>query len=142
MIKIWYPVKKSEDTNINAYMIGCYMQLLAFKNILRSNINVSKWKALEPKLINNNLVRINKTTKLNILNIPNTYVNCLKCFFDPNLQRCYYAVSEFTKCPYSESISLNFIIKLVEYGNESIPPLNWIRHSYSKFVDVIEEGKK
>ena len=65
-------------------------------------------------------------------------MNNLNCFYNANQGKCYYSVSDSIKCIGTNN-NLNYLIRLCEYGNDIVPPLNWIRHSYNKFVDIVRD---
>lgn len=139
-MKIWFPINlsQSEKSNSSEYMMYCSICLPQLKYMLKRNILFPKWKVLEQKLIESKALDI-VSERFNIMNIPNQFINSLCCKYDNFSEKCYYDVSDMIKC-YGTTNSLKDIIRLCEYGNDSIPPLNWIRHSYIEFSDMITES--
>lgn len=138
-MKIWFPIslEDTENNDVNRYILKCYGYLYTLRAILKSNIILPKWKVIETKLQENNLLDV-VGNKFNISNIPYQYVNNLNCFYNANQGKCYYGVPDSIKCIGTNN-NLNYLIRLCEYGNDVIPPLNWIRHSYHKFVDIVRD---
>ena len=138
-MKIWYPVnfKKSGFKDIQMYILRCQVDLGNFKMYLKSNFNNIRWKSLRSELNESSGIFFMK--EINIVDIANRYVNSLQCKFDPVSSRCYYFISDFVQCP-GTTQKLDFVIKSIEFGNDKIPPMNWIRHSYLKFSDFVVKG--
>lgn len=138
-MKIWYPIsfEQSKNNNINLYNAMCLFDLYRFKNILKNNLSLvnTKLPGIQIRLNECPLVKVNNEITFNINAILNRYINSLTCKCD-NSSRCYYYVPDIVRCPGAEN-SLNFVIRLIEYGNDTIPPLNWIRHSYTLFEEYI-----
>lgn len=143
MIRLWFPknFEESKKEDINSYIAECTLYLVSIKTILQNSINISKWNLLTPKLIDSKIILVQNPYKFLARRIPFQYVNNLTVSFDKNNSRCYYYVSDMVKCQYTAN-SLNEVVQLVEYGNDVIPPINWIRSSYIKFVDTIMENEE
>ena len=143
-MKIWYPLEYDEIKykNISAYILACQIQLYTLKSILKRNIIYSKWEALKEPLTEIGVID-EKTfiRRYKPVDIAYQFVNNLKCYYDVNITKCYYAVQDSVRCV-GTNVSLNKVIKLLEYGNKYIPPINWVRHSYIIFKDNILEGVK
>ncbi|MBO7212378.1 MAG: hypothetical protein J6V44_15430 [Methanobrevibacter sp.] len=138
-MKIWYPIKFSEfnSDNLQLYLLKCQADLGSFKLFLKSNYNDLRWKVVTNKL--RDVASINLLRDINAGDIASQFINSLQCKYDANTGCCYYFVSEFVKCN-GTTESLNFVIRLIEYGNDALTPMNWIRHSYLKFTDFVTKG--
>lgn len=138
-MKIWFPVSLSESGRESPtdYFLSCCLYLSRFKTILRSNILIVKWQVLDEKLKESDLLE-DATEKFKATNIPNQFINNLNCGYDGYTEKCYYYVSNLVKC-FGTSNNLNKLIDLCEFGNDDIPPINWIRHSYLLFKDAVKE---
>lgn len=139
-MKIWYPInlEQSKKDNVSLYTTMCYLNMCRFKGILRDTLYTlnTRLPSMEKRLKESELLTIDNEMKFSIKKILNQYINSLTCKFDNGSARCYYYIPDMIKC-YDTRQSLNFVIRLIEYGNETIPPLNWIRHSYTLFEDYI-----
>lgn len=143
MLKIWFP-KTFEELNqetVAQYICYCNIAMYTLKNILQSNINSLRWNTLTSRLTESNLIQIDNPIKFNAIRIPNQYISRLCCTYDPNISKCYYYVPDSVKCQYTSN-TLNQVVELAEYGNDVIPPMNWIRYSYTKFVDRVMRNMK
>lgn len=136
-MRILYPVSFNESnySTIEEYITKCNFDLVLLKSILRQNINKSRWNALNYRLHKCNQIKFNRSNK-SIISNALQYINGLQCYFDSNLNRCYYQVSDLIR-GFGTLTSLNFIIRVIEYGILDIPPMNWIRHSYMQFSNII-----
>ena len=143
MLKLWFPktMEESKQQTVPQYIAYCNIAMYSLKNILQANINTSRWNILTPKLVESNLVQIDNPLKFNARQIPNQFIVRLCCVYEPNLSKCYFCVPDTVKCRYTSN-TLNQVIELVEFGNDVIPPMNWVRYSYQKFVDVTMESIK
>ena len=135
-MKIWMPVnfETSKEPNIQAYIFSCNLHLYHLRAILSANIIKSKWEIFLAKLQN-----IKDFSEVNVDRLKNAqyqYINSLVCEFDKQQSRCYFYVPPTVRCKGTD-IDLNKVIKLAEFGNDTIPPMNWIRHSCLKFKDYI-----
>lgn len=140
MIKLWFP-KTMEECNqqsVPQYISYCNLAMYTLRNKLRTNINSARWGILTPKLTQSTLIEITNPMKFNARQIPDQYISKLVCGYDENRARCYYYVPDNVKCLYTSN-SLNQIVELIEYGNDLIPPMNWLRYSYQKFIDALVE---
>ena len=137
-MKIWYPKRydNSKTDNVNDYKRECGLGLQAFKAILRNNINSPRWGLLKQKLLTSKYIMVNNQNAFNPVSIPNQYIAYLQCYYDYAENRCYYEVPDTVRCV-GTTTSLNDVVKLIEYGNDTIPPMNWIRYSYLKFNYII-----
>lgn len=135
-MKIWMPVnqEQSKKPNIESYVFSCNLYLYRLRSILFAHMIKTKWKIFEQKLNESDSDEL-KSLK-NVESIPLQYMNSLKCFLDRDLAKCYFAVPEKIRCNGS-SLSLDKVVRLAEYGNDDIPPMNWIRHSTLKFYDYV-----
>ena len=138
-MKIWYPIKfgEFESDNIQLYTMKCQTDLSSFRIFLRSNFNNLRWKLVPEKLKKVSNIQLLRDIKPNDIAIQ--YINSLQCRYDTSSGCCYYYVPDLVRCN-GTTQSLNFVIRLIEYGNDDVTPMNWIRHSYIKFTDFIMEG--
>lgn len=138
MMRLKYPknFEESESNNITEYIRLCQIDMYRFKGILKQNINITRWKTLQHTFQDNNIVESTFVRKVNVFNIANQFINELCCSFDRINSYCYYYVPDTIRCV-GTNTSLNKVIRLIEYGNDKIPPMNWIRHSYMKFSDYV-----
>lgn len=137
-MKVWYPYNYTDSKchSINEYIMSCTLDMSRFKLILMKNIISERWKLATTKL--NNLLH---TDTIKRTDIPDSYINALMCGYDPVRGCCYYYISPFRKVG-NTIYSLIKTIRLCEYGNDTIPPCNWIRHSYNEFVDTITGDRR
>lgn len=142
-MKLWYPEKFDSDKEANnsMYIWKCCLMLMSFKMILRNNINKSRWLSLDSRLKDLGVIQKDTIRNYSALDIANQYINNLSCHYDALQQQCYYSVSDLIKAV-GTNYSLNNIIRLVEYGNKDIPPMNWLRHSFMIFTDKVLENDK
>ena len=140
-MKIWYPIQYDESKNGSTimYIATCQVNLKIFKNILFRNILTTKWSALTDTLCETGIINNTFTRRFKAIQIAQQYVNNLRCYYDANLAKCYYMVPDSIKCVGTD-LQLNKVIKLIEYGDKNVPPINWIRHSYLIFKDMILGG--
>lgn len=143
MLKLWFPLnfEESKKENINEYIVECTFAIYSLQTILRNNINISRWNLLNSKLVNSTVIQVQNPSKFLARRIPMQYVSKLTVAYDKNNSRCYYYVPDTVRCLYTAN-TLNEVVQLVEYGNDTIPPMNWLRYSHKKFVDTIMENKK
>ena len=82
------------------------------------------------------------TKTISVERICDQYINQLRCTYDVTSGYCYYYIPNTIRCVGTNSCLLD-VIRLIEYGNNYVPPMNWVRHSYLEFVDYIEgKGNK
>ena len=138
-MKIWYPISCSDLDNVNVpdYIHMCNVSLSKLRQVLIQHIDRSKIVLYQTKL--SKLPYINKLTNLNLYSIMMQYINSLSCHFDTTNNKCYFAVPHGTRA-IGTANTLNFIVRLIEYGNDSIPPMYWIRRSYTKYKKYIMEN--
>lgn len=143
MLKLWFPMnfEESKKEQINDYIVQCTFATYSLQTILRNNINISRWNLLTPKLIDSTVIQVENPYKFMARRIPIQYVERLTVAYDKNNSRCYYYVPDTVKCQYTAN-TLNDVVQLVEYGNDTIPPMNWLRYSHKKFVDMIMGNKQ
>ena len=132
-MKLWYPynLTESKRTDVNDYITSCTLDMYRLKLLLRKNIISERWKIIASKL--NSLLH---TDVLTGPTITDSYIQYLECRYDPSRNCCFYTVSPFRKVGKTR-YNLAKIIRLCEYGNDTIPPTNWVRHTYREFVDII-----
>ena len=66
-------------------------------------------------------------------------MSSLQCSYDLTTSKCYFYVPDNIRC-IGTTNQLNYVIRLIEYGTDQIPPMNWIRHSYIQYYNsVVEE---
>jgi hypothetical protein len=141
MLQVRYPLNMAEsDRDKQSYIRLCLLDLATFKIILRQYMNIPRLIALQgtfdkSKVLKTTFLRTN--TKHTVL-IADQFINELRCRFDEQSGYCYYYIPRTIRC-IGTNISLLYIIKLIEYGNDVIPPFGWISHSYLKFKDYLKE---
>lgn len=135
-MKIWMPVNlaESKEPNLDAYVLECKLLLYRLRSILLAHMIKTKWKIFAQKIKETDSDEL-KILK-NVESIPLQYINNLQCYLDRDLAKCYFAVPDKLRCKGS-ILSLDKVVRLAEYGNDTIPPMNWIRHSVVKFYDFI-----
>ena len=85
---------------------------------------------------------LSDTMKFNkIFSIVNQYINSLTCYYDTSAEKCYYTISDLIKIN-GTNMSLSKLIQIIEFGDKGIPPMNWIRHSYLIFEDIVMRNKQ
>lgn len=134
-MKLWYPVACKNKSDVQVYISICHAKLADFKRILRQNINKDKVKAIQAKIQESTVVTV--TDSFSVAKTLETFINSLTCNYDTASRKCYYTVSDLIQCR-GTNRSLNFMIKLFEFGNGVIAPLVWLRHSYNKFKELIQ----
>lgn len=139
-MKIWYPINfaQSKEKDVSFYNTSCCLSLYRFKGILKNDLYRlnTRLPSMENRLKQCEAMNVTNEFRFNLKKILNYYIGCLTCKYDISSARCYYYVPDTVRCP-DTSNSLNFVIRLVEYGNDTVPPLNWIRHSYTLFEEYI-----
>lgn len=135
-MKIWYPVVCKPKADVQVYISVCQSRLADFKRILRQHINKEKLKVIQTKIPESTVVKV--TESFSAQNTLETFINSLTCRYEPSSRKCFYTVSDLIPCK-GTNRSLNFMIKLFEFGNGIIPPLAWLRHSYVKFKELIQK---
>lgn len=138
-MKIWYPqtLDKSKCKGIPSYLLKCQADLFLLRLCLRHNINNLRWNDLNNRL--KNCKSINFVKDIKAITIANQFISCLQCSYDNSSCKCYYYVPENIKC-IGTTNTLNYVIRLIEFGNDEIPTMNWIRHSYIEFKNKVAEG--
>ena len=139
-MKIWYPIECKEPESRQIYISRCQSDLNELRKILRYNINKDKVMAIQHDITESTLFTINKD--FSVKQTMELFVASLVCKYDTASSKCYYTVSDLVHCRGTNK-SLNFMIRLFEFGNTIIPQLNWIRHSYVKFKEYVigRDGK-
>lgn len=138
-MKIRYPIQNnsSDPEKVYDYYVKCAFDMNEFKRILRNNLNISRWQAIRDRLLQCKMIRF-VSDKMKPINIAYQYINNLKCVYDPKTRYCYYTISDFTQCIYTQT-RLNKVMRYIEFGFSNIPPMNWIRHSYIQFSEIISK---
>lgn len=138
-VKIWYP-KQYTSTSYNSiedYKLKCAADLIVFKGILKKNLNLSRWDAIEERLIQSGELHFVGDAKISPIAIAQKYISCLTCCTDNSVKRCYYEVFPIVMCSNTND-SLSRIIRIIEFGFADICPMNWIRHSYIAFTEYVD----
>ena len=135
-MRIWCPVKRFEKENIPQFINRCNTYLSQFRMILQSNINIPSMKRIEKILKERDFLLFVNKERFSILQTLNQYISSLNCYYDESENKCYFDIAGITRCINTKN-SLQFVIRLIEFGNDIVPPTNWIRHSYVKFLDFI-----
>lgn len=138
MLRLRYPLNLTESRKGSQqnYYQACCLSIYSLKGMLYRNINVSRWNSLQKVFEENNVFNNTFIRNVKTINIAHQYINELRCYYNSADDYCYYYVPDTVRC-IGTNYSLNKIIKLIEYGNDMIAPMNWIRHSYILFVDKI-----
>jgi hypothetical protein len=133
-MKYIIPIEKENNETVSEYYNKCSIMLISFRQILRNHINVGKLDARKQLLLSQpNIIWKVNDLNFNILLIINQYINSLQCFYDKRENKCYYSVPNIVRCIYTNT-SLNTVIRTLEYGGGDMPPLYWIRPSYTEFI--------
>lgn len=136
-MKIWYPVsfEESQAKTLQQYVYQCVVDLALFKTMLSRNIPQTKLKSMTARIIKSTDIT-SKDTTFSVQKVLNRYLSSLQCKYDAGCGRCCYYISDLMKCPDSDK-SLNYVVRLLEYGNDKIPPMFWIRRTYRSFSDYV-----
>lgn len=138
---LWFPKKKKDEEDSSIYIYSCRAALSTFKMILNSNINKPSMKRIDNILKGKNVLDFTNKDRFSIFSVIRFYESSLACYYDDKERRCYYEIPKIIKCPNTTN-SLQFVIRLIEFGNDLIPPTNLIRHSYRKFCELYDSGGK
>ena len=134
-MNIWFPRKLRDGEDLSIYWSSCNLAISTFRMIVRNNMNMPSLKRIERILKEENILDFENKDRFNINNVINQFLGCLVCKYDDNRKTCYYTISKITKCVNTRN-DLQFVIRLIEYGNDKIPPTNLIRKSYTKFCEL------
>lgn len=138
-MKIWFPRKKKNEETELIYKSHCKLTMSLFKMCLNNTINVPSLKRTENIIRSKELLDFVNKDNFSVLTALKQFNSYLMCMYDSEEQRCYYTVPNIVRCNNTNN-SLEFVIKLLEYGNNYVPPMNIIRHSYLKFCDIYSGG--
>lgn len=144
MLRIRYPknFSESKEYDVQSYIRTCNIDIYKLKGILKNNINKPKCNVVREKLLKHNILNTTFTKTISVDRICDQYINQLRCTYDVTSGYCYYYIPNTIRCVGTNSCLLD-VIRLIEYGNNYVPPMNWVRHSYLEFVDYIEgKGNK
>lgn len=133
-MRYYLPVRKANE-ELSQYLSICKINLWVFKRILQNNIRKDKLDCRKQTLLKQHNIDWKNTYNCNLYTILNIYINKLDCLYDRQSDRCYYAVSEFVKCP-NTNTSLNTVIRTLEYGTTDMSPLFWLRQSVINFKEI------
>ena len=133
---IWYPQKLQNNEDISLYFTKCSFSVGMFQMALRNNINLPCLKRIEQIMKKYDILDFTNKENFSINNVLNQYIGSLICKYDEQSTQCYYTISKITKCVNTTN-NLDFVIRLIEFGNDKIPPTAWIRKSYKNFCDVV-----
>jgi hypothetical protein len=97
-------------------------------------MNIPQLKRIENILKNKKILEFTNIDKFSITKVINQYLNSLMCSYDYKDNQCYFDVPKICKC-IDTTNDLSFVIRLIEFGNNNIPPTNLIRNSYFKFCE-------
>lgn len=131
-MNIWYPLTKAEfakQSPIN-YVNNCKLDLYVFKSILKNQINVSKCQACCEGF--SKCFEKLKVDSKKVREIINEYINRVQCYYDISSERCYYTIPKEVLLK-GTSIPLITAIKILEFGNDKVAPMNLLRHSFMEF---------
>lgn len=132
MIKFFNKRNPKDYKSKAVYIKLCKMDLVKFKNTVRSDFNIGKINKRDEYINSTNLIEwFNPSVKCSAIDIINTYINNLTCHFDDLSGKCYYSVNDYTRCPKSNT-SIDLIMRVLEYGNDSVTPLYLLRKAFKK----------
>ena len=140
-MKIWYPIEYdvAKHHSVFGYVSMCRIDTALLQSILRNKINKTRWISYDTRL--SSCKAIHKTAEnavINSLDLANRYINSLQCYYDIGKGCCYYSIPLMIRCPNTID-SLDYVIRLIEYGNDEIPPMHWIRDSVEDFNTAVLE---
>ena len=138
---LWFPKSRDNNEDLSLYVYSCKAAMSTFKMMLKNNINMPQMQRIEKILKNKDLLNFTNKDRFSIQSVIQCYISSLACFYDAESDRCYYEISKILSCPNTTN-NLQFVIRLIEFGNENIPPTNWVRHSYMKFCELYGGGKQ
>lgn len=134
-MNIWFPRTLRDGEDLSTYCSSCTLALSTFNMIVRNNMNMPSLKRVERILKEKNMLDFENKERFSIQSVVNQFLGCLVCKYDDNRKTCYYTIPKITRCINTHN-ELQFVIRLIEYGNDKIPPMNLIRKSYTKFCEV------
>lgn len=137
-MKLWYPYKydSEEYSSIELYILKCSTSITLLRSCLLQSVNKTRIASMQGRIDNCSAIHYTDNTKFSLQSILNLYISSLQCKYDSSSLTCYFAISDIIKCPHTMD-SLNYIIRLVEYGNDEIPPLHWLNDGYNRYKDNI-----
>lgn len=131
------PISKRLDESIPDYVSRCMSWLPDFKRCLRNCIVTDKLECRKISLFQQPCIHwVINNPNYNIRNIIELFINSLQCLYDNHDGYCYYAVPKKLRCPYTV-VPLDTVIRILEYGTDTMVPLYWIRPSYRHFTKTI-----
>lgn len=140
-MKVWFPIEKSNNEEYLEYVSKCRSMIAVFKMCFNSCVNRSSLLRIERIMKENNMLDFLNKDRVSILQALNQYTASLKCYYDKRRNQCYYDTPKIVKCN-NTTTSLEYVMRLIEFGNDLIPPTNLIRHSYNKFCEICKEVSK
>lgn len=141
-LKIWYPQQynPSKFDDLEHYKSKCQLDLYVLRDILSKNMPISLMKHADSTINTSNLIHKTDNDDIETLSIANSFISNLRCSFSDNMSRSFYYVPKYVRCSHT-SDSLDYVVRLLEFGFDNIAPICWIRHSYLKFSDYVNGGE-
>lgn len=137
-MKLWVPITSNQFKYTNEYINYCNVKLQELKILLKTRLDNNKLSTRKNSLLeSNSIIWLPNTINFNLNSITDTYIKRLYCSLDRANNHCYYTIPIGIRCPGTKT-SLDTVIRLIEFGNDIIPPMNWIRHTYHEFVETME----
>lgn len=133
---IWFPKEIEKDEDLSLYIMKCNLHMATLKMYIRNNMNMPSLKRIENILKEKEMLDFTNKEKFSVMSVINQFLGALSCVYSDKDKKCYYTISAMVKCINTNN-DLDFVIRLIEYGNDKIPPTNLIRHSYKKFCEYV-----
>jgi hypothetical protein len=139
-MRIWYPLEKSSGEDVSSYIAKCRLSISILNICINNCINRPSLKRIETIIKGKNLLDfIRNKESFSIFAVINQFENTLHCYYDTATNRCFFDTPRLIKAINTRN-SLDYVIRLIEFGNQDIPPTNLIRHSYMKYFNLIVNG--
>lgn len=122
------------QTESKLYKAFVKNELKVFRRMLIEHIPVLKLNRTERGLINTPIIQF--TEDLSLRKICILFANSLKFTVMEETGVCGYKLDPYIKCPYTNR-SFDFVIRLIENGNNSVPPMHWITPTFNSFITEI-----
>lgn len=134
-MKIWFPKRLDKNDDLSVYKTSCNLAISTFRMCLNYYLNVPSLTRIERILKENNMLEFTNKDRFSIMGVIQQYESSLQCYYDAGEQRCYFEISHIAVCQNTKN-KLDYVIRLIEFGNDKIPPTNWVRHSYTRFCKI------
>lgn len=136
-MKFKVPISKRLDETVPDYVQKCQSWLLQFKQILRTRMKLDKILCRRQLLYSQSCIQwVIPNNSYDIQLILITFIDKLQCAYDKHTGYCYFEVSKKVRCPYTVT-PLDTVIRILEYGTDTLTPLYWLRPAYGYFTKTI-----